>query len=84
MQEALFYYGAYRDQLALENMSILLEYLTHGVINRTNSVNVLIQRIHAIHAEPEMKQALIILMSDIPSDDLPGLNVKNPDKPLSK
>ena len=34
-------------------------------------------------SRPEIEQALKLLMSDIPSYYLPGLNVKIPEKPLN-
>ena len=37
-----------------------------------------------ISPEPEMEQALMLMTSNIPSYNLPGLNVKIPDKSLSR
>ena len=39
---------------------------------------------HQISPKPKIEQALMLLTSDIPSYDLPLLNVKIPEKPLSR
>ena len=39
---------------------------------------------HQISSIPDMEQGLRLLTCDVPSYDLPGLNVKIPEKPLSR
>ena len=55
---------------------------TYNVLNQILFDHV--KAYHQIPPSPEIKQAKLLLSSDNPSYHLPGLNVKIPQKPLSR